>query len=792
MTVIRNAITKMPNPPIILWPAPMSGLVGVDSYELRNTRNKGTMMNSRGALTSTFLLILTVIASAIAQEPITDKTMIVWAAPANLTQHGGSALTVDMANPDAFDGIVFGETTPQKWMAGSTMGKRNQRDQSAYASETAGPDEFVQIAIVYQGRHVTIYRNGATYASYEMPDSAQTYDKNATLLIGPRHKANQFNCFIGKIQDARIYPVALDAQTIASLKPGQALDGVQAWAWWDFTGSEAKDRTGNWKFVRMRGDTQVQGGALVIGPRPGAFIARATEPAPPIPKYTFPTQLDEQFAALKDNPLVKRFAESRLKSAENPHKPIYHFVQPEGYLNDPNGISFWRNRWHLFYQWIPQESENQVHWGHAYSDDLIHWKDLPPAIYPGPEQGSWSGSVYLEENRAIAAYFGNDCGTMIATSDDPLLLNWTKVGSDAVIPLPTEPKPYSIFDACVWKEGDVYCLLSAGTEPKGRLNVRRPAWFLFESKDLAKWDYVHSFVEDDYVSRIFDDGACPYFWPIGPQDDPATRRHILIHYSHTSGGEYLLGQYDTKQKKFYTGHGGKFNHGASWPNGVHAPSFTPDGKGGLVGIFNMNHGQRSQRWTQIMTLPYLVTLLNPNEIGIQPHPSVNCLRRAHIQKKNVALGAGQEVVLDDVHGKSMEYRFVLDPKDASTVELNFFRSKNREEVTTVRLYRNRGYINHLSAGNDSVVEIDSTRSSTAPMEIRPVEQANVFIPEAQPVEMRVFVDRSVIEVFVAGRQALAVRVFPSRDDSDGVSLLSVGADTVLQSFDAWQMENIYQ
>jgi beta-fructofuranosidase len=206
----------------------------------------------------------------------------------------------------------------------------------------------------------------------------------------------------------------------------------------------------------------------------------------------------------------------------------------------------------------------------------------------------------------------------------------------------------------------------------------------------------------------------------------------------------------------------------------------------------MNHGQRSQRWTQIMTLPYLVTLLNPNEIGIQPHPSVNCLRRAHIEKKNVALGAGQETVLEDVHGKSMEFRFVLDPKDASTVELNFFRSKNREEVTTVRLYRNRGYINHLNAGNDSVVEIDSTRSSTAAMEIRPVEQANVFIPAARPVEMRVFIDRSVIEVFVAGRQALAVRVFPGREDSDGVSLLSVGADTVLQSFDAWQMENIYQ
>jgi beta-fructofuranosidase len=72
-----------------------------------------------------------------------------------------------------------------------------------------------------------------------------------------------------------------------------------------------------------------------------------------------------------------------------------------------------------------------------------------------------------------------------------------------------------------------------------------------------------------------------------------------------------------------------------------------------------------------------------------------------------------------------------------------------------------------------------------------VEQANVYIPPNEPADVRVFIDRSVMEVFVGGRQVVAVRVFPSRADSDGVSVLSVGADSVLQSFDAWQMEDIY-
>lgn len=749
-------------------------------------------MNRYGLPLGGVVLILVAVASAAAQETITDKTMVVWAAPADLTQRGGSALTVDMANPDAFDAIVFGEHAPQKWMAGSTLGKRNQPNQEAYAAETAGPDEFVQIAIVYHERHIAIYRNGEAYAAYDMPGDPQAFDKSATLLIGPRHRANQQDCFVGKIQDARIYPRALDAQTIAALKPGEPLPGVEPWVWWDFTGGEARDRTGNWQFVQMRGTARVEEGALVIGPQRGSFLARTAAVVSRIPKFTFPATLDGQLKALQDNPLLAHFAEARASSASNPHKAIYHFVQPEGYLNDPNGLSFWRGNWHLFYQWVPPDTDNQLHWGHAYSDDLVHWKDLPPAIYPGPEQGSWSGSVYLEEDRAIAAYFGNECGVMIATSDDPLLLQWTKVGQEAVIPLPTEPKPYSVFDACVWKEGDTYYLLSAGTLRKGRLQVPRPAWFLFESQDLARWDYVHPFVEDDYASRTFDDGACPYFWPIGPQDDPAVRRHILIHYSHTSGGRFLLGQYDTQEKKFYAGHGGRFNHGASWPCGVHAPSFTPDGHGGLVGLFNMNHGQRTPGWQQIMSLPMLVTLLNPNEIGIQPHPALESLRRQHVQKQNVTLDANREIVLDDVHGRSMEFRFVLAPQDASTVELNFFRSGNREEVTTVRCYRNRGYSNHLNPGVNSVVEIDSSRSAAAAMDIRPVEQANVYIPPNEPMEVRVFVDRSVIEVFVAGRQFVAARVYPGREDSDGVSILSVGADSVLQTFDAWQMEDIYQ
>src|SRR5690606_23571180 len=120
--------------------------------------------------------------------------------------------------------------------------------------------------------------------------------------------------------------------------------------------------------------------------------------------HSFPTRrssdltLEEQEAQLKDNPLMKRFAESRKRLAADRHRPLYHFVSPESTLNDPNGLCFWNGKWHLFYQGYPPEDRRQ-HWGHAVSDDLIHWRDLPYAIYPSPERAVFSGATWVEDNR---------------------------------------------------------------------------------------------------------------------------------------------------------------------------------------------------------------------------------------------------------------------------------------------------------------------------------------------------------------------------------------------------------
>ncbi len=514
----------------------------------------------------------------------------------------------------------------------------------------------------------------------------------------------------------------------------------------------------------------------------------ATEYTSKVPFYTFPTTLEEQEAALATNPLMQRLIESRKTYSDDPLRPIYHYVNPEALLNDPNGLCFWQGRWHLFYQAYPPEDTRQ-HWGHAVSDDLIHWRDLPYCIYPDPEDKCFSGATLVEGDRVIAHYHGVAAGNMVAISRDPLLLNWEKVANKAVIPsgMPEGVHwPPRIFDPCIWKKDGAYYALSAGTKPEGPAGKPIRANFLLRSEDLENWEYLHPFVEDDHYTMVGDDGACPYFWPIGD-------RHMLLFFSHRSGGQYLLGDYDKARDKFVVTYGAKFNFGPYGPSGVHAPSATPDGDDIIV-IFNMNPGKPTKDWNQIMTLPRRLRLTGKDSISIEPAGDVESLRRAHQHIDAMTIPANQETVLEGVSRNAIELIAEIDPKDSPMVELNVLRSPNREEYTRISFFKNRGYRDtvYRSGTIASLISLDTSYSSTAPDVLSRIpETAQIQMEENELLELRVFVDRSVVEVFVNGRQCVAARVYPERPDSLGVSLRSQGQECELRSLDIWQMEDIY-
>ncbi|MBQ7603477.1 MAG: glycoside hydrolase family 32 protein [Clostridia bacterium] len=362
-------------------------------------------------------------------------------------------------------------------------------------------------------------------------------------------------------------------------------------------------------------------------------------------KPVFPSAENEQLEKLAESDVLRIYRENIKEIAKSPFCPRYHLVAPAGYLHDPNGLCFWRGKWHLFYQHVYGEdsaeglSGSSICWGHAVSDDLIRWKDLPDAIYPGPDISCWSGATLVEEDRVIAAYYGLYSGIVVAVSSDPLLLNWEKYGT--VIPERDEkgnPAKFPIYDPCIFKEGKNYYILSGGAEYDEKTKHNHRQTYLLRSEDLRNWEYRHPFIENDCYGGVGDDGSCPYFVDIG---EKGRERKLYVHFSHISGSAYAVGDFDAGREKFTVLGGGKFSCGHWSGGGLHAPSCSPDGKGGAVVIFNMN--APAEGAFPVMSLPQTMKLAGPgnNEIYLDVAEGVRSLRGRHVSSDPRIIRAGQ-------------------------------------------------------------------------------------------------------------------------------------------------------
>ena len=141
----------------------------------------------------------------------------------------------------------------------------------------------------------------------------------------------------------------------------------------------------------------------------------------------------------------------------------------------------------------------------------------------------------------------------------------------------------------------------------------------------------------------------------------------------------------------------------------------------------------------------------------------------------------------------MELDIEIDPRSAREICLHVLRSPNSEEYTAIKFYRG-GLMQRNRKGQqyteDSLV-LDTPRSSLlTDVAARPPEIAPLHLPESEALKLRVFIDRGVVEVFANDRLCVALRVYPSLEESLGVSIRAQGADATLRSLDAWQMAAI--
>jgi len=227
-------------------------------------------------LVGTLVLTSILIQAAPQTDSLKDKTLVVWVAPANLTQRGGSALTIEKPG-GAFDAIVFVELSTGKWMPGSDAFNRTKREQESFPAETANDRTFVQMAIVYQGTQITMYRNGTQIASYTT-GGAESFPSESQVLMGLRHTtaAPQNRFSTGAIDDARIYNIALSAEQIAALNPNRPSTPAPV-AWWDFEDGSASYRIQTFPATTLIGDAKIRDGKLRLEKK-GAYLVAMKAP----------------------------------------------------------------------------------------------------------------------------------------------------------------------------------------------------------------------------------------------------------------------------------------------------------------------------------------------------------------------------------------------------------------------------------------------------------------------------------------------------------------------------------
>ena len=190
----------------------------------------------------------------------------------------------------------------------------------------------------------------------------------------------------------------------------------------------------------------------------------------------------------------------------------YHFEPKRGWMNDPNGLIFYKGEYHAFFQYNPHAAHwGPMHWGHAVSRDLIHWEEYPIALYPDEPYedagGCFSGSAVEKDGKMYLFYtsVSKEYGQTqsVAISEDGV--NFVKYKGNPIIR--KNPLGHDNFrDPKVTKIGDTYYMVvGSGDREWGQV-------LLFSSSDLLHWEYeTVLFGGKEYADCI----ECPDFFRLG-------------------------------------------------------------------------------------------------------------------------------------------------------------------------------------------------------------------------------------------------------------------------------------
>jgi len=447
------------------------------------------------------------------------------------------------------------------------------------------------------------------------------------------------------------------------------------------------------------------------------------------------------------------------------YRPKYHFLPLKGWMNDPNGPIYYNECYHLFYQHNPNDDKwGDIHWGHARSADLVQWEHLPIALAPSAQNGEvhcFSGCVVLDGETPTLFYTSVGDGERnarvgaeqcMAISNDGMA-SFHKPECNPII----TKQIHNGVDIQEWRDPFVYhmdgvwnMLLGGGIEGHGIIAR-------YTSGDLISWHYEGIFFNDRHYPFL----ECPNLLRFG-------KRAVLIY----SAGDKAVcqvgrisenGVFITESKSFLDGH-----------SVYYAPNtLLNDPQGRYLTWGWLREEERGELglpgWRGVQSLPRQLELDSEGRLLQRPAKELEKLRG---EKEQITRCTGS--INAKTRGNSLEIQMTASLNTEDHILVNILESTDKRERTTIRF---------IAKTAELILEKGMTTLHNEPVK----RIQNMTVPDfAGKLDLRIFIDVSVIEIFANERAVMSGRVFPSLADSKGVSFSGAEYSACI-----WQMKHIW-
>lgn len=443
-------------------------------------------------------------------------------------------------------------------------------------------------------------------------------------------------------------------------------------------------------------------------------------------------------------------------------RPTFHVLSPAMWINDPNGPVHHNGFYHLFYQHNPYGDKwGHMHWGHVRSKDLVTWEHLPIALWPSLEKGEehcFSGCAAVNGSGRVMLFYTSiarggqrPAEQWAAIAEDKELVTWSKPTANPLVTTkPTDDIKFGdgMRDPFIFREGGrTFMIVGADLGEEAVIPI-------YEAADdtLLKWTYRGIMWRAPQSQVKFPE--CPNFFKLGDKWVLAISPYRRV--------EYFVGNLNLDTLKYETTGGPHLlDHGDSF----YAPNGLIDDQQRLI-LFGWVRGFKEGRgWNGCMTLPRVMGLDEQGRVTQAPAPELTALRSEHRTRQPFTIDGG-EMMPNDVKGDALE------------IEVEFEFSK--ATAAGVKLRRS------ADGARGHVVRYDGKQLHVAG------QTAPLSMPADRRVKLRIYLDRSVLEVYADGGRVCVTRVVDGPIEDQGVSLFAEGGDVRVTRLDAWSMRSIWK